>query len=211
MTTLAKLLGMGGGGTPELWTPTRIVQQREYVTSPTDDEIYQRKTAAGASATDPADDITNYRAASFERATQIGSVYTGGAWSAGGQAPGTAMATASTFPSVSAGVRTNVLNVTGRGYVNELLILRSTSSATDPAFLLEVILDGRTVFSANMAGNTLGTQYWALLVGKYLGVGVQPFYEDIRFNRSIQMFITPVTALAASRYTLYSAVRGIES
>lgn len=57
----------GGGGSAKLWASGMTVRKWQTVQSPLDGELYTRTAATGSGATDPADDITNYVAASYRR------------------------------------------------------------------------------------------------------------------------------------------------
>lgn len=218
MTTLAKLLGMGGGGSPELWTATRTVQQREYVTSPTDDEIYQRKTATGTSATDPLYDTTNYRAVSYER--EMPSV---NAWSASGAA-WTSVASADNAPSMGNGVSSSVINSlavnartlllsgTGKGVLEFAGIIKAGGSAAPTVRVrLEVILDGRVLYDYDTIPSYIAGTSWMLLLGRTNG-GVAATIQsaEARFSTGFQIYVTVLTA-TQSACTFYSAWRGLES
>ena len=117
----------GGGVVP--WVSGATVKQYAYVISPTDLEIYQRKTATGSGATDPYSDTTNYRCVSFDRATAIVAQPSPASFG-GGVAISSGLSFSTTNPALSAGVRTSLLSVTGKGAALFYAFSRSSTVTT---------------------------------------------------------------------------------
>jgi hypothetical protein len=198
MTTLATLMGLGGGDWP-MWTPALTVEQWATVRSPADGELYMRRAATGTSATDPADDIYNYSAVSYQRTAARTSA--GLAWRGGTSASLVYANNASraAFPAVAKGVRTLVFSVNGRGAIDFLGVGVDSSSLYSR---FEVIVDGRWmadyfgVFSSGTGITLIGSvapsnadNYGGLAVDDNLG---------IEFRRGLQVYATPDSALLLS-------------
>lgn len=183
--TLAKLLGMGGGGT-DVWVSGATVERYSYVISPLDLEVYQRKTATGSGSTDPANDLTNYRAASYNRPAVISNAWSSGALTNASNVFATYTRVVS--PTLSTSVKTTLLSITGGGSLQWSAI---SSRGVANTSVFEVVLDGRTLYSASHVNPDAASRY-AIAVGS-LANGV-PLFEDMRFVRSCEVFITPNTA-----------------
>lgn len=69
MSTTSGILGLGGS--VQLWVSGATVTQWDYRKSPIDGEVYQRTAATGGGTTDPANDTTNYVAASYVRVSAL--------------------------------------------------------------------------------------------------------------------------------------------
>lgn len=198
MSTLAKLMG-AGGGLAEMWTAARVVQLGELVVSPLDLEVYRRKTATGSGATDPADDLTNYIAVSYVRSTAL--PLKTSAWAAPGATNSAHYAfgiTKTTPGAIATGVRTQILGLTGRGGVGFIGFFANAASAT---FRIEVICDGRTIYDATSA---LGVNYASMTLLGITFPGTPPGAPGVsqdgfgspdtngpRFRRSFQVYLTP--------------------
>lgn len=194
MINLTEIIGGAGGIKP--WVSGATIKRYAYVVSPTDLEVYQRKTATGSGATDPYSDTTNYRPASFDRVSSITN-----AWSAGGTSPGSASdflgyVTAPT-PAFSAGVRTAVLNISGRSSLRFFAV--QAGAAVSGSVRLEILLDGRTVFDVTSSAYTasgnfsIGAGYVA---GALSSVNI-PGFDDFRCSNSLQVYITCSNAQSA--------------
>ena len=134
-------------GTP-LWVSGMTVAKWQEVRSPLDGEVYRRKTA-GAGATDPAADMTNYLAVSYQRPTAITNAWSGGGAAMSGGSyypPGSGNAMVSS-PALSAGVRQVVLSVSGKGTL-QVAGIHIPPAASGVTIRLEVIVDGRPIFDA---------------------------------------------------------------
>ena len=194
-----------------LWSSGMTVAQWQEVRSPLDGEIYRRKTATASSATDPADDLTNYIAVSYVRSTTLPLKQS--AWATQASASSTYYAEGIVRTAVGVianGVRTSILSLTGRGGVGFLGLWQSASGST---FRIEMICDGRTIYDVTSAGVTAGT---ITFLGNTFRVatttnadgGGLPDNNGPRFRRSFQVFLTPTVgtfpaggALAASYWS----------
>ncbi|WP_234637302.1 hypothetical protein [Delftia tsuruhatensis] len=189
MNTLAGILGQGGGDFP-VWSASLTVMQYQIVRSPLDGELYSRSAATGTSATDPADDIVNYRAESYKRWTAIVCDATprspGGAF-----AVGTKMAST---PVVSVGVRTLCLEMLGRGMVDFMAVSRGGGSGP---MRVELVIDGRTVYDGTHTYST--AVQWSTFLGNVTmnGSGQLDTPIDasnaIEFKRHLRLYLTPTT------------------
>lgn len=189
MNTLSSLLGQGGGNWP-LWSPTRIVLQDQIVRSPLDHELYSRTSATGSSATDPADDIVNYKAESYKRWTAI--VCDAELRNpAGSFAIGTKKIST---PVVAVNVRTLVLEMIGRGMVDFMAVMRGGSGP----MRTELVIDGRTVYDDTKTWS--GAVQWSIFLGNasMSGSGQLDTPIDagtpIEFKRHLRLYMTPSTS-----------------
>ncbi|MBO0990974.1 hypothetical protein INR38_17845 [Delftia sp. SD018] len=189
MNTLSSLLGQGGGNWP-LWSPTRIVLQDQIVRSPLDHELYSRTSATGSSATDPADDIVNYKAESYKRWTAI--VCDAELRNpAGSFAIGTKKIST---PVVAVNVRTLVLEMIGRGVVDFMAVMRGGSGP----MRTELVIDGRTVYDDTKTWS--GAVQWSIFLGNasMSGSGQLDTPIDagtpIEFKRHLRLYMTPSTS-----------------
>lgn len=203
MSTIAEIMGLGGSTAP-IWTSTRTVRQWEVVTSPLDGELYRRTAATGASATDPANDVANYVAVSYRRQTALSlpapPTAVGTGW--------TVTTTASSMlrmsqPTLNVGVRTLVVDITGRGAL-KFLAVRCSGSST--AALYEVLVDGRTLYSANLTLNTTGQR--AQLLGGLAPSGTAgdfiPVLAELQFRRGLQIYATGTAASTSGKEFWYA-------
>ena len=200
----------GGGGGPDVWVSGKTVAQYDYVISPADLEIYQRKTATGSGATDPYSDSTNYRPVSFNRLASITNGWSSGVWTTPG-ADTQFAGTTSSVPALSAGVRTSVLSATGKGSLDFAAYVKSGSSPTSGTFRIELIVDGRTLFNATFANPS--TSNYAVIQGGVPGgtgvIGAIPM--DCPFSQSMQIYVTSSAGVAANIMRFSYAMRGYQS
>ncbi len=187
MNTLSGILGQGGGDFP-VWSASLTVVQFQIVRSPADGELYTRTAATGTSATDPADDITNYRAESYQRVTAI-------VCDAVPRASGGLFATGSKktlLPAIATGVRTLALEMLGRGSLDFFAASRGASGT----MRVEILLDGRTVFD-ELQTHTSG--YYSIVVGSVAPNSSNQLETPIEgngvgFRRSLRVYVTPPAA-----------------
>lgn len=207
MSTYNDYFGGGGAGA-KTWSSGMTVAQWEAVISPLDGEVYRRKTA-GAGATDPADDTTNYVAVSYARVTDLPAPGTT-ARTMGGEIGNFANgANKSALNSVPAATRTQILNMSGRG---SLLFAAIVSGAfVSYSRRLEVVIDGRTVLDATVS--YAGNGNYQLFVGTgwplFDGTRLFPVYSaipqiDLPFRRSCSVYLTTSAAEAVNNYFCYS-------
>ncbi|WP_313082531.1 hypothetical protein [Pulveribacter sp.] len=199
----------GGGGTLKAWASGMTVKQWETVVSALDGEVYRRKTATGAGATDPANDTTNYIAVSYNRVTTVGEGITGAM--APGWTADTIVSTCATksSPAFSSGVRVAVLNISGRGALS-FLALRSTASLSANV-RMEVYVDARKVFDATTPSTITGS-YWPL-VGNLTPTSTSGDYaflmDSVAFRRSVEVYVTVGQAVSAGLLQVWSKYRGV--
>lgn len=187
MNTLSGILGQGGGDFP-VWSASLTVVQFQIVRSPADGELYTRTAATGTSATDPADDITNYRAELYQRITAL-------VCDAVPRPSGGLFATGSKktlLPAVATGVRTLVLEMLGRGSLDFFAISRGAPGT----MRVEVLLDGRTVFNELQ---TYADGYYSIIVGSVAPNASNQLETPIEgngvgFRRSLRIYVTPPSA-----------------
>ncbi len=199
------------GGSVPLWSAALIVQRGGFVVSPADAEIYRRVAATGSSNADPANDIDNYAAASYERFVGFPPAFVFHSSSSPGRlVGGTRIASGS---AIAVGTRTLALSTTGRGELSHLSMQVSpVNYAGVSGARVEIVVDGKTLYDADVAGN----------VACYLNVfgNVLPRWNDagsnntdyiameaakpIQFRRSLQIFFTPTgTAWAPSNGLIF--------
>lgn len=187
MNTLSGILGQGGGDFP-VWSASLTVVQFQIVRSPADGELYTRTAATGTSATDPADDITNYRAESYQRVTAL-------VCDAVPRSGGGVFATGSkktVLPGIATGVRTLALEMLGRGSLDFFAAQRGAPGT----MRVEVVIDGRTVFDET---RTYADSYYSLIVGSVApnasGQLETPIEGNgVGFRRSLRVYVTPPAA-----------------
>ncbi|QPR34464.1 hypothetical protein I6G96_26685 [Delftia acidovorans] len=189
MNTLSSLLGQGGGNWP-LWSPTRIVLQDQIVRSPLDHELYSRVAATGSSATDPADDIVNYKAESYKRWTAI--VCDAELRNpAGSFAVGTKKINT---PAAAVNVRTLVLEMIGRGMVDFMAVMRGGAGP----MRTELVIDGRTIYDDTKTWS--GAVQWSTFLGNVTMNGSSQLdtpidaATPIEFKRHLRLYMTPSTS-----------------
>ena len=192
----------------QLWVSGMTVAKWQEVRSPLDGEVYRRKTA-GAGATDPAGDTTNFVAVSYARVTALpapGTTARTGGGAIGNFANG---ANKSALNSVPAATRTQILNMSGRG---SLLFAAIVSGETRPySRRLEVVIDGRTVLDVTVSFATNGDYQLFVGTGMALsdGTTLYPVYSaipqiDLPFRRSCSVFLTSSAAETWNNYFCYS-------
>ena len=186
-----KYVGAGFYGLqPPLWVSGAAQQAAwQWVTSPADKEVYQRNAATNGSTTDPADDVTNYVARSYERTVALQAAVLVASGSTPGQI--TTNAIKSTFGALAVGTRTSVLSVTGRGVLDYLLLWKGATGTT----LVEVEVDGRNVlgqtdtYTASVALIALGYPATPGDATNAVKTAV-PDPSVVHFRRSLQVWVT---------------------
>jgi hypothetical protein len=177
------------GLNPPYWASATPYQKGQWLSSPADNEIYQRIAAAGTDTADPADDTVKYIARSYERTDAI--LGANLIASAGAIASACLGATRSVFGVLGVGVRTSVLSVTGRGCIDYLVLSKANTGTS----LTEVIVDGRTVLSQS---DTWPTNNYLRVIGQVsYGASTTNNFQEARFDpvgvqfrRSLQVFFT---------------------
>ena len=192
----SEIFSLGAGGGASLWISGVAVPQWGLVVSPLDGEVYRRTTATGAGTVDPANDVTNYFAASYRRVTALTTYAELN--NAHGATDYFANGATKLNMNIAVNTRTSLLNVTGRGVAQYLGVLKAMTGGGR----LEVLIDGRTIFNKTV-GATGGT-YAAIVVGSSIN-WVNSGYNNlaaftalpeagVEFKRSLQVFYTPLTA-----------------
>jgi hypothetical protein len=205
--TLAKILGQGAGGI-DVWASGKTVQQYDFVISPADLEIYQRKTATGSGTIDPADDLTNYTAASYERTSALPLREPDVSSSGHGPTAQLQGLPIADMGVITANTRTLALSLAGRGSL-DALGFNVTQAGT---CRVEVLVDGRSVFDLSRAGSASSGMAWPI-VGLQMGATtamdyLSPVSNALEFRRSLQVYFTPnFTTVTARNYirSLYKA------
>lgn len=197
----------GGGGSAKLWASGITVRKWQTVQSPLDGELYTRTSATGSGTTDPADDITNYVAASYRRIPSL-------APPAGNFATSAQFATygaTRVSPVISAGVRTLLVSATGRGSLTFLGAAQVTGASRTTRW--EVIADGRVLLDQSL---TLGNAQGLAILGRTSmnSAAVEGVYtwEDsypLEFRRSLSVYLTPVIATTATTDYWAYRLRGL--
>lgn len=208
----ANYFGMGASA-PSIWVSGEAVDQLAYRRSPLDGEIYQRKAATGSGTTDPADDTTNYVAASFVRTLALPEAVpiTGVSTNSGAIVGCTNVNLTST---INAGVRTKILAATGRGSCGFLAFVAGVASST---CRIELVTDGRSVYDFTQAVGPAGSPANALVPIGGLTVRNSASYlfsavadaQPLQFRRSFDVWVTPSQTLTAGGSNLYHSVRGL--
>ena len=189
-------------GAMRIWSSGMTVNKYETVISPLDGQVYQRITATGAGMTDPADDTTNYVGWSFERVLGIAETTLSGTNSVSYFANG---ATKVSINGIAIGVRKQVFSASGRGLLQFLGILKGNYNGGR----LEVLLDGRVVFDAQIQMNSNDT---TVLVGGFFSSGSYPMFyatpeAGVKFFRSVAVYYTPVVYATNPNSTLAYILR----
>lgn len=205
MPTLNNLDAIGGASAA-LWTSGETVTQWDYRKSPLDGEVYQRTTATGGGTTDPANDATNYAAVSFVRTSAL-SVKNGidNNSSAAAQFANGAVKTA--INGITAGTRTQVLNISGRGAMVFLALMKDATGGGR----VEIIVDGFTILDTVTATATASTAH--LFLGAPgsgdPGSGVVrpiafavPEGGGVAFRRTFAVWYTPATSASGANAIL---------
>lgn len=206
MSELSTFIGGASGAKP--WVSGAVIKQYAYVISPLDGEIYQRKTATGSGTTDPADDLTNYFAASYVRSGTRDAVANVDVTAS---APGITGPTRVLLAAITSGVRTKILGVTGRGSCAFLGFQPNTNAANG---LLEVVVDGRTIYTATTAyGPGTSGRLTAVPLGSLVPSGAaanfvaSPDFAPVFFRRTLDVYFTPTVTTFANN-TLWHSLRG---
>ena len=195
----SEIFSLGAGGGASLWISGVAVPKWGLVVSPLDGEVYRRTTATGAGTVDPANDVTNYFAASYRRVTalttyaELDNVAT--------SADNFANGATKLNMNIAVNVRTSLLNVTGRGVAQYLGVLK----AAEGGGRLEVLIDGRSIFDKTIcAAWPAAARYAAIVVGSSISGDISGNSNlaaytalpeaGVEFKRSLQVFYTPLTA-----------------
>ena len=197
MSELSTFIGGASGAKP--WGSGAVIKQYAYVISPADLEIYQRKTATGSGATDPADDLTNYIAASYERTSALPLREPDVSSSNHGTTVQLQGLPIADMGVITANTRTLALSLTGRGSL-DALGFNVTQAGT---CRVEVLVDGRSVFDLSRAGNASSGMAWPI-VGLQMGATtamdyLSPVSNALEFRRSLQVYFTPNFTTATAR------------
>lgn len=204
MSTSSQFLG--GGSSVQLWVSGATVAQWDYRKSPIDGEVYQRTAATGSGTTDPANDTTNYVAASYVRVSALPSKNAiDNLSNAPAQFANNSVKVA--INGITAGTRTQILNLSGRGSIAFLAILKAATGGGT----VEIIVDGITIY--NSATSTATTTEAHCFIGAPgsadPGVGsVRPFAVAIAdampviFRRTFVVWYTPTTSASGAQATL---------
>ena len=189
----------------QLWSSGMTVARWQEVRSPLDGEVYRRKTATGSGATDPADDLTNYWAVSYQRPTAITNAWSGGGAAMSGGVyyqPSSVNAMVSS-PALSAGVRKVVLSVSGKGTLQVAGVHIPPAGASAVTVRLEVIVDGRPIFDAtnNFPGSS-SIGYFVFAAGWLVFDQANGVYiitpSAFEFARTLEVAVTANTARPAN-------------
>lgn len=188
------------------WASGMTVRKHQSVISPADGEEYRRITATGGGTTDPADDVTNYVARSYVRTVALPAV------SQLFPSGGVSGAISTTVGAISTNVRTSVLNITGRGALSYLGFVKDV---TGSGSRVEIICDGRNIY--NVAGSSAPSSgYLMLVLGSPIadpavpgitGLVAVESTAPVQFRRSLQVYVTALSAPAASTSKLGYIIR----
>lgn len=194
-----------------VWQSGMTVAQGERVISSLDWEEYRRIAATGGGATDPADDLTNYIALTYSRITSLG--VSTSLTNSSSILQFSNGATKVVPPTIAAGVRTELLNATGRGALAFLAFKKGESGGGR----FEVLVDGRSVFDASIQSSASDAN---ILVGATSGIysgGVAfPAYSAIpadfglQFRRSAIVYYTPSGASTSVNTVLGYVLRALQ-
>lgn len=199
-----------------MWSAVLIVPRGGFVVSPADAEIYRRVAATGSSNADPANDIDNYAAASYERYVGFPPAFVFHPSSSPGRLiGGTRIASGS---NIALGSRTLALSTTGRGELSHLSMQVSPVNYTGVSGArVEIVVDGKTLYDSDVAGNQ----------ACYINIfgNVLPRWNDagnnltdylaaesarpIQFRRSLQIFLTPTGTTWSSSNGLIFIMRRV--
>lgn len=206
MSELSTFIGGASGAKP--WASGAVIKQYAYVISPTDLQLYQRKTATGSGTTDPFLDKTNYRPVSIDRIASITNAWSGGTPTADANAASYfSQQTTVTSPALTAGVRTSILSLTGRGALRFAAWTINASSTGTLRYEIEV--DGNKVFDATYAASSAAR--YAIGVGSVMSnaSGVVAVFDHVDFSSSCQIFATIGTT--ATLFQFKNAYVGYQS
>ncbi|MGX5662244.1 hypothetical protein [Diaphorobacter nitroreducens] len=198
-----------GSGVTKVWASGMTVKQWEVVTSQQDGMPYQRKTATGSGTTDPYSDRTNYRPA-FTRLSSITSSSSAGTLfsNSGAAANEFTNLAVHSFPALSAGVRTNMLSLTGRG---ALRFIGLAATAAIASLRVEVLLDGVTIFDATYTSLTSTSR--AIQIGYLAQINTNCIAgpDLVEFTNAAQVFFTASTNQAVGNVRFCSSYVGYQS
>ena len=209
MANLSDFLSSGGGVAP--WVSGATVKQYAYVISPTDSEIYQRKTATGSGATDPYNDTTNYRPVSIARLSSISNAWSGGAWTASG-AGGEFAGAKSSNAALGAGVRTLMLSAAGKGSLDFCALAKWGATPISGTFRAEIVVDGRTILDTTFGAPSNNS--FAVLNGWAGPTGAAVLTTtpaQCPFSKELQVYVTSSAGTGANIIDFVSAIRGVQS
>lgn len=188
-----------------LWSSGMTVAKWQEVRSPLDGEVYRRKTATGGGTTDPAADLTNYVAVSYQRQTAITNAWSGGgaAMSGGVYYPPLSTNVMVSSPALSAGVRQVVLSVSGSGTLQVAGVHIPPGGASAVNVRLEVIVDGRPIFDAtNNFAYSSSLSYFVFAAGWMVFDQQNANYiimpSAFEFVRTLEIAVTASLARAAN-------------
>ena len=203
MSTTSGILGLGGS--VQLWVSGSTVTQWDYRKSPLDGEVYQRTAATGGGTTDPANDNTNYVASSYVRVSSLPqrNELDNGTLASANFFNGSVK---STIGAITAGVRTQVLNVSGRGACGFFGLFKNNSGGG----LVEIISDGLTIMSYNTS--TANANSGHVLIGAPAQANVGgtslPLYTavsdgcPVQFRRTFAVWYTPATSASGANASI---------
>lgn len=195
MSDLSEFIGGSGA---KLWSSGMTVRQWQSVTSPLDGDVYRRTTATGAGATDPANDLTNYIAVTYRRVSSLASPSTPPLGASGITTGFPPSGVTIAAPTLTAGVRTQVLSLTGRGAVRMLGSFYSVNNTNGTGDMRhEVIVDGRTILDFSGPHNVAYAYY--CLIGGLTGASpaIPMMFESVQFRRTFEMYATPAAVSGA--------------
>lgn len=209
VAAMTTAIGSAVAGLNALWAPGRVVKQGEAVLSPLDWETYRRTAATGSGNTDPANDVANYVATSFERCSAMApratSSTTGGVVGAQNYANGVTR----TVPgALAVGARTAVLSLTGRGALSFLGIYFHNTAT----MRVEVIVDGRTVYDQSLVAASYNN---CTLLGQTSKLDNSNDYyaivdaNGVQFRRQLQVFFTVQSGSWNANCAVAHSFRGI--
>ncbi|AVS73918.1 hypothetical protein C8240_07595 [Paracidovorax cattleyae] len=170
-----------------MWSASATIEQGALVISPLDKEVYRRVAATGTSSTDPADDLTNYVAASYTRTTAAPIGYTM-PQAYPDQVRGI---TKTAQTNIAQATRTQVLSVTGRGQLLHAGAFRSANSGETAGLRSEIWTDGRKLIEWE---STAAGPHYVTVMGSSFKVGddvIAAPGASIVFRRSLVIWITP--------------------
>lgn len=213
ITALAQAMGVdvkalyeaiNAASTETTWASGMVVETGEKVLSPLDKEVYRRVTATGGGAVDPADDIVNYNAASYERVTSIPaptSINNGAATTAD-----FANGSTKVLPGlIATGTRKQILALTGRG----VLAYLGWQKAATGGGRFELIVDGRSIFDGSVQSSENDTTIFvgSPSIGVLAGPAYRPSYyavpgPGIEYRRSVAVWFTPASGATGLNTTL---------
>lgn len=178
------------GGITPIWSAGLFVRRGWYVVSPADSEIYRRVTDSGTSGTDPADDLTNYVAASYTRVTAIPRGY----YIPTSYPENIRGITKTAQFDAAVGNKYTALSVAGRGRLLHLGHYRS-APAGSKGCNIELFVDGRRQYENefNFTASHYAAHFGSAIRSDF-GGGADistPKTYGIEFKRSLVVLFTP--------------------